>query len=741
MRRAKVKATICVKRKKTDSSAALSTSSDPTVDIPLSTDPTPQASPKSPTEDPIISPTENCVSSASTPSPIKSTQPAFSEVEAPPSTPMSQVDSIVTESHDEKSKPAVKSSVLTRTKIKAVPKIRGRKVGSGGTPSENEIKKSDIVSTQSTSIEEPANSPCVQESTDDPPLKSSQSEIVNSQSNPIPPASPSKICRTKIKAVPILGHRRIHSASDSDDGNKNSSTRIRTDSQSSCISGNQDTIVEQPQTPKKNESNSETKRKFKKSEGSKKLADARREFAKKYVDGKPDYKKLTMMDLIFYNPTTNPMRSEKKKSVSSTKSVSINEQNEEEVDNPTEPTDEDPTKKDEEQLDKSEDEEDIIAPRIKIGPTGEIILDEKSLVIENKKTKKALEEMEKTEAVDEDLDRPYGVYKRFKRCKWSHSDTLKFYRALSTVGTDFSLMTELFSNRTRRELKLKFKKEERINQALVDQAIMKPCSFNFNELKSEFELMEIERLEIEQQQIKSKEMSEKKLNKKTNKLSKIMQEDDSTTNSTESIQENSSEKNSNSSEAAGEKPVKKKREKKRKPTLLKPPKPSKKLDILSALSDSENSEIDSDEESEEAFSLNTTHTTRYGRKTKRREIYEPNINLEEEELIIQKKIRKPNPEPEPAQKPGSLMVVSSETSDGQPVVQIFMVTNDNAESTNQNDTNAKNLLPIAMIRTNQANEEEEEVVENNYTIPADTGENENDSIEIQDDVTSQESGL
>lgn len=52
------------------------------------------------------------------------------------------------------------------------------------------------------------------------------------------------------------------------------------------------------------------KKKIRKSEGSKKMAEARKEFAKKYTEGKLDHKKLTMMDLIFYNPTTNPMRYE-----------------------------------------------------------------------------------------------------------------------------------------------------------------------------------------------------------------------------------------------------------------------------------------------------------------------------------------------------------------------------------------------------------------------------------------------
>lgn len=49
-----------------------------------------------------------------------------------------------------------------------------------------------------------------------------------------------------------------------------------------------------------------------------------------------------------------------------------------------------------------------------------------------------------------------GFYKRHKRTKdWSADETIKFYRSLQAVGTDFSVMLQLFPNRSRRDLKLK----------------------------------------------------------------------------------------------------------------------------------------------------------------------------------------------------------------------------------------------------------------------------------------------
>lgn len=49
-----------------------------------------------------------------------------------------------------------------------------------------------------------------------------------------------------------------------------------------------------------------------------------------------------------------------------------------------------------------------------------------------------------------------GFYKRQKRTReWDANETIKFYRCLHSVGTDFSLMLMLFPNRSRRDLKLK----------------------------------------------------------------------------------------------------------------------------------------------------------------------------------------------------------------------------------------------------------------------------------------------
>ncbi|XP_060973524.1 transcription factor TFIIIB component B'' isoform X1 [Cannabis sativa] len=45
--------------------------------------------------------------------------------------------------------------------------------------------------------------------------------------------------------------------------------------------------------------------------------------------------------------------------------------------------------------------------------------------------------------------------------RWSKNDTELFYEAVQQIGTDFSIIQQLFPNRTRKQLKMKFKKEER----------------------------------------------------------------------------------------------------------------------------------------------------------------------------------------------------------------------------------------------------------------------------------------
>lgn len=72
-------------------------------------------------------------------------------------------------------------------------------------------------------------------------------------------------------------------------------------------------------------------------------------------------------------------------------------------------------------------------------------------------------------------------------------------------------MLSLFPNRTRRDLKLKFKKEEKTNGFLINKALMEHTTFDIEELtktlREDDEKREQERLEMER--AKEKLQSEK----------------------------------------------------------------------------------------------------------------------------------------------------------------------------------------------------------------------------------------
>ncbi|KAI1328404.1 hypothetical protein F5Y16DRAFT_368966 [Xylariaceae sp. FL0255] len=55
---------------------------------------------------------------------------------------------------------------------------------------------------------------------------------------------------------------------------------------------------------------------------------------------------------------------------------------------------------------------------------------------------------------------------------WTDEDTEKFYRLLGMFGTDFETISNLFPDKTRRAIKLKFNKEERLRPNRVNAAMM-----------------------------------------------------------------------------------------------------------------------------------------------------------------------------------------------------------------------------------------------------------------------------
>ncbi|CAN8027796.1 unnamed protein product [Ixodes persulcatus] len=181
-----------------------------------------------------------------------------------------------------------------------------------------------------------------------------------------------------------------------------------------------------------------------------------------------DRSAMTMMDLIYYNPPGNPMPEK-------TSKVRILEDSAETVDDPAEP----------EAASDEDGSEASAGPRVRVGPNGEITLDEESLVVR----RQAPRSEPRPVVYETGHETNYTSFRRqpHGRRTWTEKQTARFYRALSVCGTDFTLMATFFPERTRQDLKNKFKREERMHRDLVDKAINDPTQFDLVGLEEEME--------------------------------------------------------------------------------------------------------------------------------------------------------------------------------------------------------------------------------------------------------------
>ena len=237
-----------------------------------------------------------------------------------------------------------------------------------------------------------------------------------------------------------------------------------------------------------------------------KIIDIKRESRERLSNKDLDKSKLRMFDMIYFNPQNNPMKVRTPHKVEKPKEEVIKEV-------PViKPKDEPPAA--------------MPVPQLRLNANGDMVLDETSLVIENEQQKQNRILLATSNVVyDDDLSGNYGYYKRQQRTKeWQHEETVKFYRCLNTVGTDFSLMLNLFPNRTRRDLKLKFKKEEKNNGQLIDKALLKHNTFDLDELQKDLDREEEERRKEAESKSNSevKELIKRKLLKKQEAKQKLL---------------------------------------------------------------------------------------------------------------------------------------------------------------------------------------------------------------------------
>lgn len=134
-----------------------------------------------------------------------------------------------------------------------------------------------------------------------------------------------------------------------------------------------------------------------------------------------------------------------------------------------------------------EEEFDSFAPRVKIGPDGELIIDQESMFVKSSMDEERMNSISSDVIHESDDTRKSFSKKRKKTSEWTVNEVAYFYRALSQTGTDFSVMKEMFFKnwRTREQLKMKFKREERLNKALIDSAISNSIQYDLSSIQSE----------------------------------------------------------------------------------------------------------------------------------------------------------------------------------------------------------------------------------------------------------------
>jgi len=219
---------------------------------------------------------------------------------------------------------------------------------------------------------------------------------------------------------------------------------------------------------------------------------AKRDFETRFNKGVPDKSTFKMSDMIFYNPDSNPM--DQKPLVTTIKAETNGS-----INGSTNSVDAKPTAS---ELLVAKTEAAAAAmpvPQLKLDANGEMIIDEKTLEIETTAEVEARKVLANSSLIlMDETTGDNGFYKRHQRTPtWSADDTVRFYRSLQIIGTDFSLMCQMFPKRTRRDLKLKYKREERINGQLINKALLFPKAFNIQELKEQLEKEDQERAEAD----------------------------------------------------------------------------------------------------------------------------------------------------------------------------------------------------------------------------------------------------
>lgn len=119
------------------------------------------------------------------------------------------------------------------------------------------------------------------------------------------------------------------------------------------------------------------------------------------------------------------------------------------------------------------------APQLRI-VDGKIEIDKSSLIIAQ-----VTEEVHRDVVHENRTHITSGTYlKKSPSERWTNEEIETFYKAIRQCGTDFSLVERFFPNRTRRQIKNRYKKEEKTNPSKIDDALRNRMPLDVEFLKS-----------------------------------------------------------------------------------------------------------------------------------------------------------------------------------------------------------------------------------------------------------------
>jgi transcription factor TFIIIB component B'' len=154
----------------------------------------------------------------------------------------------------------------------------------------------------------------------------------------------------------------------------------------------------------------------------------------------------------------------------------------------------------------------VSGPRMRL-LNGRMVLDESSLTIDRHANAEL--EREGMEIVEEnDFTRKItqGTYmKREPSQSWDAAANQLFYKGLRQFGTDFGMIASMFPHRNRRQIKLKFNKEEKVNAAKINRILTnpkEPIDLDQFEKMSNIKLQSVEAIEAERAKFDAEQREE-----------------------------------------------------------------------------------------------------------------------------------------------------------------------------------------------------------------------------------------